>query len=229
MGRQKGLQRYLRIYLAKLKRTAQAESREENSAINTTVDWLLSACKYPRTSSFAGHRNPASRQDGHGRDASATLADVDRFLFDNFNSLYDVHDEENEESSTSNALLETVGASASSTSSSSFMAPPTPLPVEQSVAIVIYSKNPYGDFRRSLQEMVDSRHGGGEDKDSLDWDFMEELLISYLELNDRGIHKHILRAFTDVAVSFRRRRKQTPKPLDSTRPADGNPHCVTCK
>lgn len=268
MGREKGLQRYLGIYLAKLKKAAQAETREENSTINMTTSWLLSACKYPRTLSFAGERNPPSRHDGgggSGGDTSATLADVDRFLFDNFNSLYDARDEDDDDGGTSNALAEGVRVSATSTSSSSFTAsassstatltqpPPKSSDVAllagHSVAVMTLSKDPYGDFRRSLQEMVDARHQ--ELRDPLDWDFMEELLISYLELNDRAVHKHIIHAFTDVAVSARRhycgsvksaeeaetggrrrRRRGAGRALTSplsTEPTDGNPASLTCK
>ncbi|CAA6666262.1 unnamed protein product [Spirodela intermedia] len=111
-----------------------------------------------------------------------------------------------------------------------------------------FSNDPYGDFRRSLEEMVDARHQ--ERRDPLDWDFMEELLISYLELNDRTVHKHIIRAFTDVVVSFRRhycggvknakkaetggrrrRRRGAGRALTSplsTEPTEGNPASLTC-
>jgi hypothetical protein len=45
----------------------------------------------------------------------------------------------------------------------------------------------------------------------VDWDFMEELLFRYLQLNDRAVHKDILRAFTDTVAALRRRRR-APKP-----------------
>ena len=40
---------------------------------------------------------------------------------------------------------------------------------------------------------------------------MEELLVCYLELNDRSVHKYILRAFTDLTVSYRRKGRRRRK------------------
>ncbi|MQM23812.1 hypothetical protein Taro_056882 [Colocasia esculenta] len=65
---------------------------------------------------------------------------------------------------------------------------------------------------RSMEEMVEARHA--DPLEPLDWDFMEELLMSYLELNDRCIHKHILGAFTDLAVAFRQRRAPPKDPAE---------------
>jgi uncharacterized protein (TIGR01568 family) len=80
------------------------------------------------------------------------------------------------------------------------------------VAVVTFSVAPYDDFRRSMREMADAhcarREAGAP---AVDWDFMEELLFCYLQLNDRAVHKDILRAFTDTVAALRRRRR-APKP-----------------
>ncbi|KAG1335481.1 hypothetical protein COCNU_03G016000 [Cocos nucifera] len=74
----------------------------------------------------------------------------------------------------------------------------------EGLAVVILSRDPDSDFRRSMLEMVETRHVDPEE--TLDWEFMEELLYCFLQLNDRGVHKHIVRAFTDLAAAgFRRR------------------------
>ncbi|KAK4410565.1 Transcription repressor OFP14 [Sesamum angolense] len=67
------------------------------------------------------------------------------------------------------------------------------------IVILTYSESPYEDFRRSMKEMVETRleHGG-----VLDWEFMEELLLCYLDLNNEKSYKHILQAFLDLAVVF---------------------------
>ncbi|XP_026661483.2 transcription repressor OFP14-like [Phoenix dactylifera] len=71
-------------------------------------------------------------------------------------------------------------------------------------AVGILSRDPDADFRRSMLEMVEARHVDPEEP--LDWEFVEELLYCFLRLNDRGVHKHIVRAFTDLAAAgFRRR------------------------
>ncbi|OEL37412.1 hypothetical protein BAE44_0001571 [Dichanthelium oligosanthes] len=86
------------------------------------------------------------------------------------------------------------------------------------VAVVTFSAAPYEDFRRSMREMVDDATGPGAGAGAgggaggavpaVDWDFMEELLFCYLRLNDRAVHKDILRAFTDTVAALRRRRRR---------------------
>ncbi|KAK4413876.1 Transcription repressor OFP14 [Sesamum alatum] len=67
------------------------------------------------------------------------------------------------------------------------------------IVILTYSESPYEDFRRSMQEMVETHleHGG-----VLDWELMEELLFRYLDLNNEKSYKYILRAFLDLAIVF---------------------------
>ncbi|EYU24690.1 hypothetical protein ABFS82_04G102000 [Erythranthe guttata] len=75
------------------------------------------------------------------------------------------------------------------------------------IAILTYSPNPYEDFRRSMQEMVEARleHGG-----EVDWEFMDELLFRYLEINNEKFCRHILRAFVDLAVVLRENSAMIP-------------------
>ncbi|OAY61659.1 transcription repressor OFP16 [Manihot esculenta] len=71
--------------------------------------------------------------------------------------------------------------------------------VKDSVAVPTYSPDPYLDFRRSMQEMVEAR-------DLVDvkanCDYLHELLSCYLELNPKSTHKFIVRAFADLLVSL---------------------------
>uniref|UniRef100_A0A1D1XZL7 Transcription repressor n=1 Tax=Anthurium amnicola TaxID=1678845 RepID=A0A1D1XZL7_9ARAE len=216
------------------------------TTITTTTSWLLSACKYPKTPSFAGERRHPRGHGGGGH--AATLSDVDRFLFENFNSLYTSRGAGGDDVDhgataadecssppppedadpppgvrashrffvsprTSNSLLEDTRPSAASTSSSSSAStssstatvtqpPRRPVP-DGGVPVMTFSKDPYEDFRRSMQEMVESRHV--DPRGPLDWDFMEELLFCFLELNHRDVHKHVLAAFIDLAAALRRR------------------------
>ncbi|GAB4841596.1 hypothetical protein Ancab_022310 [Ancistrocladus abbreviatus] len=66
-------------------------------------------------------------------------------------------------------------------------------------AVQTYSPDPYVDFRRSMQEMVEAR-------ELLDvkanWDYLHELLLCYLSLNPKSTHKFIIRAFADLLVSL---------------------------
>ncbi|PKA64203.1 hypothetical protein AXF42_Ash009423 [Apostasia shenzhenica] len=219
MGKKKTLHRSIQIYFSKLKRMPSSLSHL-SAAPNATSSRLLSACKYPKTPSFSGDRS--------GENA-ATLSDVDRFLRENFHSLYSrgggptvVSDDDEEgngddeyfssavrnsdrffvSAGTSSSITEDAGGPSSS-------APDTPDSggggeiAGGGVAVVTFSKDPYEDFRRSMKDMVDARHVVRGVP--LDWDFMEELLFFYLELNDRSVHRYILRAFTDLTASIRQR------------------------
>ncbi|XP_022150262.1 transcription repressor OFP11-like [Momordica charantia] len=66
-----------------------------------------------------------------------------------------------------------------------------------SFAIPTYSPDPYADFRRSMQEMVEAREEMEGTNSS--WEFLHELLLCYLALNPKSTHKHIFSAFADLA------------------------------
>lgn len=68
------------------------------------------------------------------------------------------------------------------------------------ITVLTYSLNPYDEFKKSMQEMIDARHrDGGE----INWEFMEELLFCFLNLNDKKSHGFILSAFVDLVVVLR--------------------------
>ncbi|KAJ7980033.1 Transcription repressor like [Quillaja saponaria] len=68
------------------------------------------------------------------------------------------------------------------------------------VKVPKYSINPYVDFRRSMQEMVESRQVKVDMRN--DWEYLHELLLCYLAMNPTHTHKYIVRAFTDLVVSL---------------------------
>ncbi|EOA37272.1 hypothetical protein CARUB_v10010861mg [Capsella rubella] len=63
----------------------------------------------------------------------------------------------------------------------------------------VESPDPYNDFRRSMQEMLDAATNAG---DVRRYEFLHELLHSYLSLNAADTHKFIIRAFADILVSL---------------------------
>ncbi|XP_077233622.1 transcription repressor OFP14-like [Tasmannia lanceolata] len=77
----KSLQKSLQGYVSKLKKNTLPFHNPPKTL--TSTSWLLSACKHPKTASFAVARNQSD-----GQDNAATLMDIDRFLFENFKSLY---------------------------------------------------------------------------------------------------------------------------------------------
>ncbi|XP_047333445.1 transcription repressor OFP13 [Impatiens glandulifera] len=63
------------------------------------------------------------------------------------------------------------------------------------VALAMESADPYGDFRRSMEEMVES-HGLS------DWEFLGELLCWYLKMNGKINHGFIIGAFVDLLIGI---------------------------
>uniref|UniRef100_A0A0E0DKN4 Transcription repressor n=1 Tax=Oryza meridionalis TaxID=40149 RepID=A0A0E0DKN4_9ORYZ len=65
-------------------------------------------------------------------------------------------------------------------------------------AMSIDSADPYGDFRRSMEEMVMSHMNGG----GHDWGWLEEMLGWYLRANGKKTHGLIVGAFVDLVVAL---------------------------
>ncbi|XP_021805733.1 transcription repressor OFP12-like [Prunus avium] len=106
----------------------------------------------------------------------------------------------------SNSIVDQSASSPSSIAASSES--PNHKLVNHSVAVPTFSPDPYRDFRRSMQEMVEAREGmnneeeeEGEKKKS-NWEFLHELLLCYLALNPKSTHKFIIGAFADLLVSL---------------------------
>ncbi|KAJ4826832.1 hypothetical protein Tsubulata_023651 [Turnera subulata] len=74
-------------------------------------------------------------------------------------------------------------------------AKPDGFPFKESVVLAMESEDPYVDFRRSMEEMVES-HG------LKDWDCLEELLSWYLKVNGKKNHGYIVGAFVDLLVKM---------------------------
>lgn len=186
-------------------------------------------CRRSKTASIA--------VDEDGGDDAATLSDIDRFLFENFGSLYREDYEQRNEAETTTYILDSPPALqlplenlrrsgrffvASGSSSpwivdcafSSGAAPDgsegrlrTPSPSDDFIVLLTRSTEPHEDFRRSMEEIAEAhlkRNG------KVDWEFLDELLHSYLDLNSRNAHKFILRAFVDLVVALRENPRKIP-------------------
>lgn len=68
-------------------------------------------------------------------------------------------------------------------------------PFKESVVLAMESEDPYEDFKRSMEEMVES-HG------VKDWEGLEELLSWYLRVNGKNNHGFIVGAFVDLLISI---------------------------
>ncbi|XP_019162871.1 PREDICTED: transcription repressor OFP12-like [Ipomoea nil] len=118
----------------------------------------------------------------------------------------------------SNSIIDSSSTSSSiaSTSSSSPTAnqqDPDAL-VDGSVAIPTISPDPFLDFRRSMQEMVEARQLMDV---RANWDHLHELLMCYLTLNPKSAHKFIVGAFADLLVSLMPPPSPPPPPSDDHR------------
>ncbi|CDO98061.1 unnamed protein product [Coffea canephora] len=89
---------------------------------------------------------------------------------------------------------------------------------EDFITVLKYSVSPHDDFKKSMHEMVDARlHHNGK----IDWEFMEELLFCYLNLNDKKSYRFILRAFVDLIVVLRENSGGAPAKPRSARSDSG--------
>ncbi|XP_011001620.1 PREDICTED: transcription repressor OFP14-like [Populus euphratica] len=75
------------------------------------------------------------------------------------------------------------------------------LPDDCIAAALTDSPSPYDDFRESMQEMVEEKL---QNNGKVEWDFMEELLFCYLNVNEKTSHKFILNAYVDLIVGLRK-------------------------
>ncbi|KAK7261834.1 hypothetical protein RIF29_28155 [Crotalaria pallida] len=280
----KKIQKTLQDYLTKIKTRHPPQLQLPFNSISSSKSWILSGCKHPKTPSFAlegrksgggssssSNDNSRDHDHNHKEDVAATLADVDRFLLENFKSLYvkddhddDDNDDDNNEATGnknnkntkrvfledrrrdeegpklgpilfdsprlveiprdlcgstrffvkpgfSGSLMEDANttfdrdesgstATAITTNDSSSKEGKAKLP-DNCIALLTYTPSPYEEFRRSMQEMVEARARNNEG--DIDWEFMEELLFCYLNLNEKKSHKFILSAFVDLATTMR--------------------------
>ncbi|XP_052175807.1 transcription repressor OFP15-like [Diospyros lotus] len=69
------------------------------------------------------------------------------------------------------------------------------IPFKESVVVEMESENPFVDFKRSMEEMVEAQ-GLRESE------FLEELLNWYLRFNDPNNHGYVIGAFVDLLVDL---------------------------
>ncbi|PSS17911.1 Transcription repressor like [Actinidia chinensis var. chinensis] len=255
----KPIQKSLQDYLSKVKKPPTPHIHSPTKTLSSATGWILRGCKHPKTLSFAVNHNPNKGQK-NDNDA-ATLEDIDRFLFENFKSLYINDDDEDtkkmgnnyndeeksggspfespkfhnlppdlcgsnqffvgassssslvEESTTSATTFEdTSSASATTSDATQVMGP------DDFITVLTYSPSPHDDFRHSMMEMIEMRmHHQGK----VDWEFMEEILFCFLDLNDKKSYKYILSAFVDLIVALRENSGKGPARSGHVRSAGG--------
>ncbi|CAN4126390.1 unnamed protein product [Withania somnifera] len=68
-------------------------------------------------------------------------------------------------------------------------------PFTESVVLAMESDDPYLDFKKSIEEMVESH-------EIKDWESLQELLGWYLKMNGKINHGFIIGAFVDLLIEF---------------------------
>ncbi|XP_059638639.1 transcription repressor OFP14-like [Cornus florida] len=264
----KQLQKSLQGYLSKIKKQPIPHINLPSKHLSSSASWILQKCKHPKTPSFSIDKKQTEdhRENDHGAaTVSATLSDIDRFLHENFKSLYPKNDVDDEEedghgdeesggflfdsprfidpppdlchshrffvpSNSSRSLVEGTGTSTtmseamgSSSTTSSFPQNDATCDgadvnevkgFDDFISVLTYSTSPCHDFRLSMQEMIEARldqHG------KVDWEFMEELLFCYFNLNHKKSHKYIISAFVDLVIVLRANSGELPVRLRQLR------------
>ncbi|KAI0531090.1 hypothetical protein KFK09_000642 [Dendrobium nobile] len=105
-----------------------------------------------------------------------------------------------ESGGTSSLLVETEGKDACRETTPAF---------DCGVAVAVDSTDPLGDFRVSMEEMVEA-HGV-----LIDWAWMQEMLGWFLRANGKGNHGFIISAFLDLVVSLASSSSFSSSPFES--------------
>lgn len=93
---------------------------------------------------------------------------------------------------------------------------------ESSVVCSMESVDPYLDFKKSMEEMVEA-HGLLKD-----WDRLEELLCWYLKVNGKDSHGYIVAAFVDLVLGFTFTKTTTTASTTSCSCSPSSPLSYTC-
>lgn len=177
----------------------------------TGQPWQWASCKHPRTLSF---RTGDDSGDGMFKTINSVFFDpkMDGFGFDHspevsrFTSTSESASHSTESEDLVDQSLEVLVRSVRSDrlffephgDTSSILEPESIAlfpPLKESVVLALESVNPYMDFRRSMEEMVESNG-------IKDWECLEELLAWYLKMNRKDNHGIILEAFVDVLLDL---------------------------
>ncbi|KAI6696491.1 hypothetical protein NL676_016610 [Syzygium grande] len=75
---------------------------------------------------------------------------------------------------------------------------------EDVTLLAMESRDPYEDFRKSMEEMVEAHGVKGDD-----WECLEQLLCCYLRVNHQDNHGYIYGAFVDLLVDGDRLRRRS--------------------
>ncbi|RWW00095.1 hypothetical protein GW17_00036958 [Ensete ventricosum] len=164
--------------------------------------WLWPSCKHPRTHSF--------RKEGE-----VYIDFISAPAPENFSSVLEASASDAIEAMihglrSDRLFFEPAGATSSIVEEAETgKAGSTTAPLEGSIAMAVDSVDPYLDFKLSMKEMVVA-HG------VMDWEWLEEMLVWYLNMNGKRTHGVIVGAFVDLLLSLASSSPPPPPPRSSS-------------
>ncbi|KAE9619570.1 hypothetical protein Lal_00049344 [Lupinus albus] len=169
-----------------------------NASTRSTSSWTWPSCHQPRTLSFRANNSKEENAIMFKSINSAYLeSDSSKSFFTE-----ESRDEESASFSTCSEDETVIRGLRSDRlffepdDTSSILEPKfASLPFKDSMVMSMVSKDPFVDFRESMEEMV-KIHG------VKDWESLEELLCWYLKVNGKINYGYILGAFVDVLVGL---------------------------
>ncbi|KAJ3701859.1 hypothetical protein LUZ61_005564 [Rhynchospora tenuis] len=158
---------------------------------------LTSTCRYPKTISTSQHARNIKCHE-------TTLFDIYLFLLKNFPSYYNDTDSPSSNTLSKPSISHADFALLRSNSSMEPSVPADNISVYYEEVVVVASSNDsYEDLRSSMMNMLEAHHA--EKTQPVDQDFLGEFLLRCLEMNEKHMHKSILRAYTDIIAQFHQR------------------------
>ncbi|KAG8044012.1 hypothetical protein GUJ93_ZPchr0458g22742 [Zizania palustris] len=180
-------------------------SLSASSSTTASSSWQWPSCTQARTLSFTWH-------DARSSDNTTRHQEVDEYKTVVMNPTYLLDDDANMPESLSTADVgvtddDEVIIRGLRSSNRLFFEPDSTSSIvvkgagaaafDGATAMSIDSADPYGDFRRSMEEMVMSHING-----ATDWGWLEEMLGWYLRANGKKTHGLIVEAFVDLLVTL---------------------------
>ncbi|KAK4272691.1 hypothetical protein QN277_021209 [Acacia crassicarpa] len=150
-----------------------------SSSSSSSSSWSWPSCHHPRTLSFRTSSSDIFRTinsaylDLPDDDASDPIETMIRGGLRSSDRLFFEPDQ-------TSSILEAKSAT-------------TTLTFKDTLVLSMESQDPFVDFRKSMEEMVEA-HG------VKDWDSLEELLCWYLRVNAKSNHGYIMGAFVDLLL-----------------------------
>ncbi|OMO52041.1 hypothetical protein COLO4_37435 [Corchorus olitorius] len=150
--------------------------------------WQWGSCKHPKTLSFrAGNDDVFKTVNSIFLDEITTTTSCSSDEIDPLEMVV--------KGARSERLFFEPGGHTSSILAAEAEPEPKGLGFKESVVLAMDSADPYLDFRRSMEEMVET-HG------LKDWECLEELLAWYLKVNGKTNHGFIITAFIDLLLDL---------------------------